>query len=55
MLQKARLAQCEFQGPSHIYLLDRRGFDELRQYLDSLECSPGFPKPPDNLLPYATR
>jgi hypothetical protein len=41
---------AEFQGTSHIYRLDRRGFDELRQYLDNFEGIPGFPKAPDGLF-----
>jgi DNA-binding transcriptional ArsR family regulator len=50
VLQNARLVKCEFQGTSHIYRLDRRGFDELRQYLDNFEGIPGFPKAPDGLF-----
>jgi DNA-binding transcriptional ArsR family regulator len=50
VLQETRLVQCEFQGPRHIYKLDRRGFDELRKYLDNFEGIAGFPKAPDGLF-----
>jgi DNA-binding transcriptional ArsR family regulator len=50
VLEKARLVQCRQQGTRHIYQLDRRGFDELRKYLDSFEGIPGFPKAPDGLF-----
>ena len=50
VLEKARLVQCELQGTRHIYRLDRRGFDELRKYLDNFEEIPGFPKAPDGLF-----
>jgi DNA-binding transcriptional ArsR family regulator len=37
ILEAARLVQCKKQVTRHVYQLDRRGFDELRSYLDSFE------------------
>ncbi len=37
ILQEAGLVQCRIQGTRHIYHLDRRGFDKLREHLDGFE------------------
>ncbi len=43
ILEAAHLVRCKKQGTRHVYQLDRRGFDQLRTYLDSFESRSGFP------------